>query len=549
MWELLGLALLTGLTVPLLTTTATAAPVVPGLANKHPLTEAQVGQLLIGELRCLACHSPKNAPQRLERTAPDLSDVGARVAPEFLRRFIAAPAAAHSGSTMPDMLAAKSADQRDKIAEAITHFLIAQSPRKWQREPIGEQEAATGKALFHTVGCIACHSPRDEDGKEITHEGLVELRHIPAKYSLSSLGEFLFQPMRVRPSGRMPDMKLTPVEARAIASYLLGKADTISARFQPQDKLVALGKSYFQRFNCAACHKLGDIPAAASAGALQGADLTRGCLAKTPAKSPRFNLSGDQTRAIRAALAKQADPISDKTLLAMTLTAFNCIACHVRDDFGGVSAEHNLLLQSSEKELGDEARIPPPLTLVGAKLQTVSMKKVLFDAESVRPYMLTRMPQFGESNLRHLPDLFARLDTVKNITVFTYPDSESGNEKARAREKEMRAAGRELIGDKGLNCIACHSFNGKTPNKKGIDLVTSFQRLKPSWFYHFLIDPGAFRPRTVMPTSWPGGKAVHDTILNGDTHRQIEARSGISCRSGPPHPTHPECARHKRYWR
>ena len=122
-------------------------------------------------------------------------------------------------------------------------------------------------------------------------------------------------------------------------------------------------------------------------------------------------------------------------MIATTLTAFNCIACHVRDDFGGVSADRNLLFQTSEKNLGDDARIPPPLTLAGAKLQSVWMKKVLFDGESVRPYMFTRMPQFGEPNLRHLPDLFARLDTVKNFD-FSLPNAESDDEKERqAQEK------------------------------------------------------------------------------------------------------------------
>ena len=57
------------------------------------------------------------------------------------------------------------------------------------------------------------------------------------------------------------------------------------------------------------------------------------------------------------------------------------------------------------------------------------MKKVLFDGDSVRPYMSTRMPQFGEPNLRHLPDLFARLDTVENGRVFRCPDVEGANAK------------------------------------------------------------------------------------------------------------------------
>ncbi len=516
------LAFLTALTVVLFPWTGSAAPVVPGLANKHPLSEPQIGELLLGELRCIACHSRKGAPAPLERIAPDLSDVGSRVAPDYLRRFISMPSASHSGTAMPDLLTAETEDQRNKIADAITHFLVAQSPRKFHREAIGEKEATVGKALFHTVGCIACHSPRDESGMEVTREGAVELGHISAKYSLSSLGEFLFQPLSVRPAGRMPDMKLTPAEAKAIANYLHGKADTKSRPLVPRDELVTLGKRYFQQLNCAACHKLGDIPAVANVGDLQDANLERGCLAKMPGKAPHFNLSADQIKAIRMALAKQPEPISDKTRLATTLTAFNCIACHVRDNFGGVSEDRNLLFQTSAKNLGDDARIPPPLTLVGAKLLPVALKKVLFDADSVRPYMFTRMPQYGEPNLRHLPELFSRLDKVEDVK-FLMPNSESPNKKERERAQEMREAGRKLLGNKSLNCVICHNFNGKTSQNNGIELLTSNQRLQPSWFYHYLCNPNTFRPRTVMPTSWPDGQAADKSVLNGDTHRQIEA--------------------------
>ena len=54
----------------------------------------------------------------------------------------------------------------------------------------------------------------------------VPLGHVAAKYSAKSLGEFLFQPLRVRSSGRMPDMKLTPAESLAIAGYLVGETAT-----------------------------------------------------------------------------------------------------------------------------------------------------------------------------------------------------------------------------------------------------------------------------------------------------------------------------------
>ncbi|MCE9529936.1 MAG: hypothetical protein K8T89_02160 [Planctomycetes bacterium] len=517
-----GIAILAVLNVSLFSPTAFCSPVFPGLSNKHPLTESQVGHLLMGELRCTACHRRADSPQSPERSAPDLTDVGGRVAPEYLRRFITSPSTAHVGTTMPDLLAAEPANRRNEIAEAITHYLIAKSPRKFDRQPVGAKDAPEGKALFHSVGCVACHSPRDDGGKELSHNGVIELGHVPSKFSPASLSDFLFQPTRVRPSGRMPDMKLTPVEANAIAGYLLGGTIAKVEPLQPQEKLVALGKEHFQRLNCAACHKFDDIPASKPVGTLEGSNATRGCLSEAPGEAPRFYLSADQTKAIRSALTKKAEPPLDKERLAVTLTAFNCIGCHKRDDYGGVSEEIDAHFRTSEKDLGDDGRIPPPLTLVGAKLQKVAMKKVLFDGDSVRSYMAARMPQFGEPNLRHLPDLFTRLDTVKSVAL-SMPRHEGGNQKERDREREMRAAGRELIGDQGLSCIACHSFYGKTPGKQGIDLLTSTERLQPSWFYHYLRDPNLFRPRTVMPSAWPSGQAIHRKVLNGDTDRQIEA--------------------------
>ncbi|HEY1189933.1 MAG TPA: c-type cytochrome [Gemmata sp.] len=500
---------------------ATAAPVVPGLSGKHPLTEPQVGRVLLGELRCAACHGQKGAAL-IERPAPDLAEVGARVAPDYLRKFITSPATAHAGTTMPDVLGAEPADQRAAVAEALTHFLVAQARNTFERQAINAQDATAGRALFHSLGCVTCHAPRDDSGNEVPREGAIELSHAPAKYGLRSLGEFLLQPARARPAGRMPDMKLTPAESKAIASYLLNKADAKPPAFQPQEQLIARGKEHFQRLNCAACHKLGDTTAAKPVGTLGGADVTKGCLSEKPGRAPRFALSAGQAKAIRAALAKKGEEPSDKERLAVTLTAFNCTGCHKRDDYGGVPEDANEFFRSSEKELGDEGRIPPPLTLVGAKLQQVALKKVLFDGSGVRPYMTTRMPQFGEPNLRHLPDLFAKLDAVTAVE-FALPKTEGGTQKERDREKEMRAAGRELVGDQGLNCIACHSFNGKAPGKAGIELLTAPERVQPSWFYHFLRTPNAFRPRTVMPTSWPDGQAVQKTILNGDTDRQIEA--------------------------
>lgn len=514
----------------------------PALPGNHPLTEAQAGDVLIAELRCAACHAGLERRSLVEKAAPDLTEAGSRISPEYLRRFLASPASVHPSTTMPDLLAARPESERDQIAEALTHFLVAQAKSSFVAARPAPADREAGKTLFHSVGCVACHGPKepladapplksaeeeeDEDPQAKARKAIkpiaVPLSQATRKYSVKSLSEFLFQPLRIRSSGRMPDLKLTPAESLAIASYLVGEPQPEEA-LEPKPALVAAGKEYFQKLNCAACHALPGIAAAPVGRPLRDADLRRGCLSQAAGPSPRFALDATQVSAITASLREKPQPDTDQVAVAKTMTAFRCVACHVRDDYGGVPEGYSPYFQGTEQKLGDDGRIPPPLTLMGAKLQPAWFKKVLFDGESVRHYMATRMPQYGSANLQHLPSLLAKLDVLE-AKAMNIPSTEARSESDRNREKLLRAGGRELLGDKGLNCVACHQFNGKAaPGSQGIDLITTTQRLQPGWYNSYLRNPGAFRPRTVMPSAWSGGIATHKTILDGDTDTQIEA--------------------------
>jgi mono/diheme cytochrome c family protein len=149
-----------------------------------------------------------------------LTDVGSRISPDFLRRYLASPSTAHPGTTMPDVLVSRPEAERDRIAEALTHFLVAQSKTVFQPEAVEQADRLQGQALFHSVGCVACHGPKeaiadalqkpkrndeeddDEDkalaAKKAIKPLAVKLGHVAAKYSVKSLSEFLFQPLRVR---------------------------------------------------------------------------------------------------------------------------------------------------------------------------------------------------------------------------------------------------------------------------------------------------------------------------------------------------------------
>ncbi len=488
-------------------------PVVPGLHGKHPLSEEQSGKLLISELRCASCHDGMDASRMKE--PPVLSGVGSRLTPDFIKNFIADPSAVHPGTTMPGMLGGLPAEKRDEAAADISAYL---SSLKGTPPPAAEAEADPhdGKEIFANIGCIACHSPRDEAGREVIKDGVISLAHLQGKHQPGALAEFLHTPLKIRPSGRMPDMKLSKMDASALAAYL-AEVTAAAPETKPAAASIASGRAAFQAHGCTACHQPEEekMPLPPTAPPLAKLDLSAGCLSENPGSAPDFKLTAAQKTSIRKALAQPAKEEPPAERIKLHLTQLNCIACHERDDYGGVSPKLDGYFHSTQEALGNESRIPPQLTLTGAKLRPEWMKKVLYDGESIRPYMTTRMPQFGENALGDLADLFSEVDHLPPVELAP-PGREDG--------PEMRDGALELLGDKGLNCIACHNYNGKeSPGMKGLDLMTSYQRLQPAWFHGYMINPAAFRPGIIMPSYWPGGKAIQTEILGGDTDRQLRA--------------------------
>lgn len=488
------------------------SPVVPGLQAKHPLDERQVGEILINELRCAACHSGMIADHMKE--APDLRTAGSRLSPAFIKRFVADPSGVHPGTTMPGVLGALTPEKRDEAAESISYYLssLKNTSSPDTSATVGDPEV--GKELFHSIGCVSCHSPRDESGNEIRKDGVVTLSHLSGKFKPGELAAFLHAPLKVRPSGRMPDMKLSKSEAASLASYLGGT--TVVEPIQPTDAdRIAAGKKAFETNNCTACHQTGEtaLPVDVKKLPLAKLDLSRGCLSSDAKNAPQFHLDSAQKNAIQKAILETGKPTQSSDLIKMRLVQMNCIACHVRDDFGGVAQTIDGYFHSTEEALGNESRIPPPLTLLGAKLRPEWLNAVLYDGRTVRPYMKTRMPQFGESGLAGMPALFTEVDHMPSVDL-TIPEKEFN--------RELRDDGLKLLGDKGLNCIACHNFNGKDgPGMKGLDIMTSYQRLQPAWFSNYMQNPAAFRPGIIMPSYWPNGKAVQTGILGGDTNQQL----------------------------
>jgi len=524
------------------------------------------GQLLLSELNCTACHLSQDR-SLAPKGGPTLRDAGTRLNASWVRRYLSSPQDVKPGTTMPNLLANHEPQQREEIAAHLTSFLMTQTapfptikasgvnPVPFEFWNKGSVEH--GKTLYHRVGCVACHAPDESvevtesagddtlerllnelEPEELAELGLAgaarKVRSVPqaelaAKYSRQSLTHFLLNPLQVRPGGRMPNLKLAAVEAADIAAYLQSQANP-----EPQSEALAdvsshesailgvaeQGRLWFRSLGCAACHDIQEAkdeaplkPAPVKSLAQLKLDAGDGCL-----QSQRLDYALDDTQveAIKLAIAagETLPPsASPQQQLELSLLQLNCYGCHVRDSLGGVGRfRKNYFQNVSDVDLGDEGRLPPPLTHAGRKLTPEHWKKVLLGNKGdVRPHLHIRMPLFAKPMVDPLPGLFGQVDQIDTAS----------SEEVFGKTKGHAEIGRQLM---DVGCVQCHAFGGHAlPGVVGVDLREIDQRVLPSWFHAFLLDPSAWKQRTRMPTFFPEGKSQHPQLLGGDPTRQIGA--------------------------
>ena len=295
-----------------------------------------------------------------------------------------------------------------------------------------------------------------------------------------------------------------------------------------------MGARMFAAMRCASCHQLDGVNAISPSRPLNRLNLESpiGCLSDNIRRGlPDYQLSDEQRSDLKSALSALdtlGQERSPDAAVRHHMATLNCYACHSRDGIGGPSPDRSELFTMVEEiDLGDEGRIPPHLSGAGAKLKTDAIKAILAGDLHVRGhYMATRMPLFGEANVAAVPALFAKAD------------GRAGDQESPKFDEEQWKIGHQLVGIKGLSCIACHRLAGqKSAGIQGIDLATVYDRINPGWFRDFLLDPARFNEGTRMPGFFPDGKSPFPNLAGGDAVKQIEGIwSYLSLRKSMPLP-------------
>ena len=296
-----------------------------------------------------------------------------------------------------------------------------------------------------------------------------------------------------------------------------------------------MGAQMFTALRCVSCHSMNDWKPMRPAKALADLNLKspEGCLGHSIRRGvPDYALSDDQRSDIHAALATYSSPVTPLTAsqtVQRTLAAFNCYACHERDEIGGPSdaLASEFFDTAIEIDLGEEGKIPPTLNHAGAKLKPEAMESILTsDDLHVRHYMATRMPGFPESVANRFVHAIGEVDKQSEFA-----------EEATFSE-EGAGIGQKFLGVAGLACITCHKVSGQDSLAiQGIDLSTVYDRVQPGWFKAFLLNPASFNKETRMPQFWPDGQSAFQDILGGDAGKQIDSLwSYLSLKNSMPLP-------------
>jgi len=491
------------------------------------------GRLLLEEKGCTACHAAGRAAAALgRREAPRLagsaSPVGAHDA-RWLERWILAPDELVPGSAMPRLLG-PGAEAREE-ARDLAHFVAAGAGPPGPLvsagvAPDGEGVVAeqAGAALYHRVGCVACHGafepPRESTAPVPAASPPVppdDLGAARGKWEEDALARFLVDPLASRPDGRMPSLGLDPAEAASLARYLVGRLGGAGAPIAPEPERVARGRAAFERRGCGACHAGAGLPVGGLGRPLAELDPTRGCLDPADRATPRYDLTADERELLRDALARVGAVVGDPAPLdatRRTLERLACRACHPLDGEGGPPPSLAAYFGTDDEsvDLGDEGRLPPDLGGVGFKLRSDWLAEVLEHGARARPYLSTRMPRFGAA-VRGLERGLAAREGV---------DPGSDDPLPAADLRDVNAA-RDLVWNE-FRCVACHVYKDYPPLGSPGPALTDFaERLRFAWAKPFLQNPQRFLPGGRMPDFGTGGKSSASDVLGGDMVRQIDA--------------------------
>jgi len=195
----------------------------PEAASRYPGVTARLGEEIFYSLNCGACHVQRTAPEWPEKSAPDLSGLGARVTAEWLKSFLQAPEVVRpfgyhpgSGSRHPDFMLSEA-----EVKALAAYFLRPQeevdsapSFKPQALHPFSMKKAET--LLREKLPCLGCHRLGGEGGRIGP-----DLSSVGSRLQPDYVYRVVRDPRQVIPGSVMPRVEMPAETLDLIVSYLL----------------------------------------------------------------------------------------------------------------------------------------------------------------------------------------------------------------------------------------------------------------------------------------------------------------------------------------
>ncbi len=410
-------------------TVATAAP------SANASIEAAT---LYGASFCSSCHAIQNEAGNLVggNLGPELTRVGSKVNPDWLRRWLDNPSSYHPGTRMPHYRM----DQ--KQVALLSGFLLAKKDNDYLANvhlaPASADSIARGKKLVAETGCAACHqingvNPPQNFAPDLTLVGsraLAQVVFAPGmKHNLPDyIAAKIHDPRSFGPGLKMPKFALGDSQVDELTTALLAQTDR-AAGF-PKELIISGGRTtnyhpggkagrLMEDLRCLSCHAIngngGDMaPDLTWEGSavqhtwledfLKNPNTLRPALIR---RMPKFNLTPDEIKTVTDYItsayqspALDLQPLDPHVLNAdaagrgkqLFYSKYGCQSCHIAD------------------YKNDKGYVGPALTSVGNRLTPEWTYNWLKEPNAFRP--ATLMPNFSLKD-DEARDLTAFLMTLK----------------------------------------------------------------------------------------------------------------------------------------
>jgi cytochrome c2 len=228
------------------------------------------GRYLFKKLNCTGCHILDGFAGNRE-AGPQLNDITAKVTPEWMLRWIRYPRAWRHKTRMPNFWPApldpaskqpypesspeyaKYKAQMKQETLAIAAYLVGKSDKPATRPGASPNEKALastikgyadvagasaekGQKYFDAYGCRGCHATSEENlppaWRQRERDVAPTLANVGSKMNADWLAYWIENPARYWHGTRMPNLRVSRVEAASIAKYLLTLKD------EPKDTAV-----------------------------------------------------------------------------------------------------------------------------------------------------------------------------------------------------------------------------------------------------------------------------------------------------------------------